>query len=129
MDLGSCCNKKAERTGTDNTIREIHVGFANEEIKQSFEALKSGKFEDKQMFEFIQRAIDDLSRNPLIGINIPKNLIPKEYIIKFEVDNLRKYDLPNGWRLLYTIKGDELMIVSILIEWLDHKSYERRFKY
>jgi len=39
------------------TTREIHVGFATEEIKKAFEELKTGKFEDKQLYEFLQRAI------------------------------------------------------------------------
>ena len=110
-------------------MREKFVAFASEEIKHAFEELGKGKFEDLQLLGFLRRAIDDLKKNPLIGINIPKNLIPREYIVKFDVDNLRKYDLPNGWRLLYTIKGDDIMIISVLIEWLDHKNYERRFGY
>ena len=110
-------------------MRSIHVAFASEEIRNAFGELKGGKFEDKQLYGFIQRAIDDLKRNPFVGKNVPKNLIPSEYIRKFSVDNLRKYDLPNGWRLIYTIKGNELMIVSVILEWMDHKNYERRFKY
>lgn len=111
------------------TTREIHVGFATEEIKKAFEELKNGKFEDKQLYEFLQRAVDDLKKNPFVGKNIPKNLIPKEYIKKFGIDNLRKYDLPNAWRLIYSLKGDEIMIFSVILEWMDHKNYERRFKY
>ena len=110
-------------------MREIQVAFATTEIKKAFEELKSGKFEDKQLYEFLLRAIDDLKRNPFVGKNVPKNLIPKEYVKKFGVDNLRKYDLPNAWRLMYTLKGDELTIISVILEWLDHKNYERRFKY
>ena len=110
-------------------MRETRVGFASGEIKKAFEELKDGKFEDKQLYEFLQRAIDDLKKNPFVGKNIPKNLIPKEYIRNFDVDNLRKYDLPNGWRLVYTLKGNEVMIVSVILEWMDHKNYERRFKY
>ena len=109
--------------------REIDVGFGSEEIRKAFEELKEGKFEDKQLYEFLQRAIDDLKKNPFIGINIPKNLMPKEYIKKYGIDNLRKYDLPSGWRLIYTIKGNDIMIVSVVLEWMDHKNYERRFSY
>jgi len=58
-------------------MREIHVAFATEEIKKSFEELKSGKFEDNQLYEFIQRAIDDLKKNPFVGKNVAKNIIPK----------------------------------------------------
>ena len=48
---------------------------------------------------------------------------------KYEINNLWKYNLPNGWRLIYTVKASSVEIVSIILEWSDHKSYERRFGY
>ena len=48
---------------------------------------------------------------------------------KYKVTNLWKYDLPNAWRLIYTVDTDEVMIVAIILEWFDHKDYEKRFKY
>jgi len=65
----------------------------------------------------------------LCGIKIPSSLWPKEYVKKYGIDNLRKYDLPDGWRLLYTLRGNEIEIISILIEWPSHTAYERKFKY
>jgi len=127
--MGSRRNQETDGKRTFDKMREIKVGFASEEIKKAFDELKSGKFEDKQLYEFLERAIDDLKKNPFVGKNVPKNLIPKEYIRNFGIDNLRKYDLPNAWRLMYTLKGNELTIVSVILEWLDHKNYERRFKY
>jgi len=56
-------------------------------------------------------------------------LIPLRYIKKYEVKNLWKYNLSKGWRLLYSIESEELIIVSIILEWLNHKEYEKRFKY
>lgn len=105
------------------------VAFAEPSIKKAFEELEKGKHEEQQLAKFLRRAIDDLKANPFCGIRVPSKLWPREYIKKYEIDNLRKYDLPKGWRLLYTIRGNELEIISILIEWLDHKNYERRFKY
>ncbi|MBD3318506.1 hypothetical protein GF342_01205 [Candidatus Woesearchaeota archaeon] len=91
--------------------------------------LKTGKHEQKQLLEFIDRALDDLKRDPACGIKIPKKLIPKDYIKQYEVTNLWKYDLPNAWRLIYSIQEDKINIISIVIEWFDHKDYEKRFKY
>lgn len=59
---------------------------------------------------------------------MPKKLIPKDYK-KYGIDNLWKYDLPNGWRLMYSVANDEVKIISIVLEWLDHKNYEKRFGY
>ena len=109
--------------------KEIFVAFINQNLKEDFNALKDGKFEDKRLYEFIQRAIDDLKKNPNSGLKIPKDLWPKFYIQHYDITNLWKYDLPNGWRLVYTIETDEIKIVNIILEWFDHKGYERRFKY
>ena len=35
-------------------MREIKVAFATEQIKKAFEELKMGKFEDKQLHEFLK---------------------------------------------------------------------------
>ena len=110
-------------------MKNKHVGFINKNLKNEFQTLKKGKFEDKQLYDFIDRAINDLKKNPACGIKIPKKIWPKGYIKKYAITNLWKYDLPNGWRLIYTIETDEITIVAIILEWFDHKKYEKRFKY
>ncbi len=112
-----------------NGNRAKHVAFTDEKLLKAFEELKHGKFEEKELASYIQRAIDDLKENPLIGIIVPKKLWPRDYIAKFQVNNLRKYDLPNGWRLIYTLKGNEVEIVSVILEWFKHKEYEKKFHY
>ena len=104
--------------------------FGNERLKSSFEELKISKTEDKRLYIWLIRAFEDLENNAFCGIQIPKRLIPKEYEIKFgNLDNLWKYDLPNAWRLIYTIKKGDVLILSIVLEWMNHKDYEKRFKY
>jgi len=109
--------------------KETHVAFISKNIKEEFELLKEGRYEDKKLFEFIKRAIDDLKQNPFCGTRIQKMLWPKEYIQKYNITNLWKYDLPNGWRLIYTTESDEIKIINIILEWFNHKDYERRFNY
>jgi len=110
-------------------MKQIFVGFISKKLEQQFELLKEGKFEDKQLYELIDRSIKDLKKNPQIGTKIQKKLWPKKYIKKYEITNLWKYDLPNAWRLIYTIETDEIRIVNIILEWFDHKEYNRKFKY
>jgi Txe/YoeB family toxin of Txe-Axe toxin-antitoxin module len=109
--------------------KETHVGFITTKLKTEFESLKTGRTEDESLYKFINRAIDDLKKQPTCGIKIPKKLWPKGYIQKYQITNLWKYDLPNGWRLIYTIETNEIMIVAIILEWFDHKKYEKRFEY
>ena len=110
-------------------IKPIYVTFGEKKIEEEFELLKDGKFQDKQLYEFIDRAIKDLKHNPACGIKIPKKLWPKIYTERYSLTNLWKYNLPNAWRLIYTIESDEITIVSIILEWFNHKDYEKRFKY
>jgi len=80
--------------------REISIAFISKKLKEEFESLKNSKFEDKQLYKFIDRAIDDIKSNPTCSTKIPKRLWPKTYIQKYGITNLWKYDLPNAWRLL-----------------------------
>ncbi|NYZ77169.1 hypothetical protein H0O02_02535 [Candidatus Micrarchaeota archaeon] len=111
------------------TSKDILVGFADEKLKIAFEELKRGKGAEPHLYEFLDRAFDDLKKDPFCGIKIPKKFWPKDYIVKYEIDNLWKYDLPDGWRLIYTIRANQVTILSVVLEWFDHKEYERRFGY
>lgn len=107
---------------------EAKIVFVDARAKSEYERLKTSTTEDKMLLEQLNRAFDDLEKNAFCGVQIAKKLIPKEYR-KYDIDNLWKYDLPKGWRLLYSVKGGEAIIISIIIEWLPHKKYERRFGY
>lgn len=122
-------NKKINKRGTNIKMKSIYVGFIDKKLKKEFEDLKSKKFQDQELYKFIDGAMDDMKKNPSCGIKIPKKLWPRVYIQKYKITNLWKYDLPNGWRLIYTIDTDEIKILSIILEWLNHKEYERKFKY
>jgi len=37
--------------------------------------------------------------------------------------------MPKGWRLVYSVAKGDILIISIMIEWMSHKDYEKRFKY
>jgi Txe/YoeB family toxin of Txe-Axe toxin-antitoxin module len=126
--MESSIDKKTSRK-KPNMERIKEIAFIEESLKKSFIELKEGKFEERKLFEFISRAIEDLRKNPFCGTRIQNKLIPKEYIQKYEIDNLWKYDLPNAWRLLYTVAGNNIKIISIILSWMTHKDYEKLFGY
>ena len=109
--------------------KPTYVAFADSKLENVFEKLQKSKFEDKQLYTFIERAIDDLKKNPACGTKIPRKLWPKDYIKEYQITNLWKYDLPNAWRLIYTILEDKVMILNVILEWFSHKDYERKFRY
>ena len=82
------------------------------------------------MKKHIFNAITELKKNAFTGIRIPKRLFPKDYVLKYCITNLWKYDLPDGWRLVYSITTpNKVEIVSVILEWFNHKDYEQRFGY
>ncbi len=105
------------------------IKFVDRNIKESFEGLKKGKNEEKELYEWLNNAFKDIETNAFCGIQIPKKLIPKEYLKNYKINNLWKYNLLKSWRLLYSIENTEIIVISIILEWLKHKDYERRFNY
>ena len=107
-------------------IKPSRVIFISDELENNYNSLSEDDFVKKS----IVRAVRDLRQNAFAGIHVPKRLIPKEYIHKYGINNLWKYDLSKGWRLLYTVTSEnEVELISAILEWFDHKDYERKFKY
>jgi Txe/YoeB family toxin of Txe-Axe toxin-antitoxin module len=106
--------------------KKITVVFADEDIQKAYFRMKT---DNPSLYKFLERATDDLKQNPFCGIQIPKRQIPKTYVSKYEINNLWKYNLPNAWRLVYSVAGSEVEIIAILLEWFPHKEYEKRFNY
>ncbi|RJQ15873.1 hypothetical protein C4573_07010 [Candidatus Woesearchaeota archaeon] len=102
------------------------IVFGDEKLKGDFERLKT---ENVSLYKSITRIFQQLEKNAFSGIQIPKKLIPVSYKKNFSADNLWKCNLPSGWRLFYTIKRDEIIVLSIILDWMKHKNYERKFKY
>lgn len=104
------------------------IRFADDNVKAAFYKLETGDEQERELFRLINQALNNIEENAFCGIQVPKRLMPQEYAAK-GIKNLWKYDLPRGWRLVYSIVNEELVVVSIVLEWFDHKEYERRFKY
>lgn len=104
--------------------------FADEKVKNAFNKLKtSSKSCDRELLTLLENAFDALSENAFCGVQVPKGLIPKTYRKRNgALKNLWKYNLNRSLRLLYTVASDGDTIV-VIIEWLDHTSYDRRFGY
>lgn len=105
------------------------IRFADDKLQDSLYKLENGDDSERELFKFIDQAMDNLEENAFCGIQVPKKLIPKEYSSKYGIKNIWKYDLPKGWRLLYTVVDGEVVVISMILEWLSHKDYEKRFKY
>jgi len=69
--------------------------------------------------------------NPHYGNPISKKLIPKEYKEKYGVTNLFRVELPNRWRMLYSLTDSEtkIEIIAFVLDIVNHPTYDRKFGY
>lgn len=115
--------------------RVIITGLAKEEFEDlnrivGEEIAKGITHSDHQiLLNSIKQKIELLKNNPEYGIHIPKDRIPKEYIKNYDVNNLWKVNLAGAWRMIYTIRGSEVEIISLILDIMNHKDYEKKFRY
>lgn len=116
-------------------VKVMITGNAKEEFKE-LNAIVGKELADgvtssdhQTLLNSIKQKIDLLKANPEYGIHIPKNKIPKEYIKEYDVNNLWKSNLSGAWRMIYTIRGSEIDIISLILDIMNHKDYEKKFKY
>ena len=76
------------------------IKFADEKVLKSLEKLKTSKTEDKKLLAWIERTFEDLEENAFCGTQIPKKLFPKDYVTKYQIDNLWKYNQPNVFKAI-----------------------------
>ncbi len=77
----------------------------------------------------IIRVRDLLKQNPFAGDQVKKKQIPPKYIQKFDVDNVWRIELADRWRLVYTITGNQIEIITFVMDIFDHKEYDKVFGY
>lgn len=77
----------------------------------------------------INRVRDLLKQNPFAGDQVQKRQIPSNYIQKFDVDNVWRIELADRWRLVYTITGNQIEIITFVMDIFNHKDYDKVFGY
>ena len=82
---------------------------------------------DITLLNAINRIFDVITNNPFYGENAKKDLIPKEYRQKYDADNLFIVDLPDYWRMIYTLESDEIEIIAFVLDLIDHNEYNKKF--
>ena len=54
--------------------------FADEKLKEAFHKLENGDSFEKELFKWINQAMDNIEEDAFCGDQVPKKLIPKIYI-------------------------------------------------
>ena len=109
------------------------VIYQSQEFSIEYENLKrrkaEGQGEAEYLFKIIGRGIEKLKQNHEAGQKIPKQLWPKYYVEKYGVNNLWRLQLDDFWRMIYTLTREEVKLVAVILEVMDHKDYDKRFGY
>ena len=109
---------------------EVHfIPEFSEEFRSLQTRAEKGNGEARYLLKLVEKAIAKLVLNPRRGIKVPHKLWPREYVAKYGVNNLWKLNLDSYWRMIYTLAGNEAKLVSLIIEVMDHKAYDRKFGY
>ena len=119
-------------------MKEVWVQFS-EEANNDYTELQKQVIQEQQddkenstnmqLLKAIEREKNNLKIDPQHGTHIPRKYIPKEAIERYGTDRLWKIDLVGYWRLIYTLIGDEVKIITSILEFMDHKKYDKVFGY
>jgi len=114
-------------------LKEVKVILskeAEEIYKYLNEQAENSKIE-RSILNAINQKIQFIKSNPHYGNPISKKLIPKKYFIKYELTNLFRVELPNYWRMLYTLEEGEtkIEIIAFVLKICNHKEYDELFGY
>jgi len=102
------------------------VKFIDDELEKAFNSLS----DEDPIKKAIIKAIQNIKEDYQAGEYIPKNKVPESYLRNYGINNVRVYDLPFAWRLMYTVTGSsEIGIISVILDWMKHKDYDRLFKF
>ena len=114
-------------------MKQVRV-ILSQEAKEVYKYLNEEASDAKTgrtILNSVNQKIDFIKANPHYGNPVAKNLIPKGYIEKYEITNLFRVELPNFWRMLYTLTEGEtkIEIISFVLDIIDHKDYNKKFGY
>ncbi len=98
-------------------------------LDRLFAESNQGNGESRQLLKIIEKGVEKLKYDYRYGEHIRNERIPEEYLKKHSVENLWKLNLGSFWRMIYTVKGNEIEVISVVFEVLGHKDYDRKFGY
>ena len=84
---------------------------------------------DQTILNAVNRKIKLIKLNFHYGVPITKRLFPREYILRYGITNLFRVELPNFWRMLYTLTDGDNKIIAFILDIIDHNTYNKKFGY
>ncbi len=111
-------------------VRVILSPEAEEVYRHLNEKAPESKLE-RSILNAVNKKVELIKANVHYGDPISKGKIPKEYRQKYGVNNLFRVELPQFWRLLYTLTNgeSEVEIIAFVLEISGHGQYDKLFGY
>ena len=85
--------------------------------------------EDHRFKKWLDNMFDLLLADRECGNKIQKDRIPDYYTRKYGVNNLYRYEHPENYRSCYTLVKREGEICGLILDFMTHREYEKRFGY
>ena len=110
---------------------EIVLSSNAQKVFESLNREASYSKVSRTILNAILNKVELIKQNKVYGNPINKRLIPKFYKDKYGINNLFRIELPNFWRMLYTLrtKENEIEIVAFVLDIFNHKKYNKKFGY
>lgn len=103
----------------------------SEKIYKYLNVKASTSKQERMILNALNKKFELIKLNTHYGNSISKKLIPKEYKEKYGITNLFRIELPQFWRMLYTLTNNEsqIEIIAFVLDIVDHKSYNKLLGY
>lgn len=82
-----------------------------------------------QLLTSINHTITRIKQDYLYGDLVPRKQLPKSLITKYGTNKILRVELTGYWRLLYTLVGNEIEIIALVLDFMNHKEYDKLFEY
>jgi hypothetical protein len=109
--------------------KEVRVILKGQAKESYLELKKRNDKEAQTLLSSIERVKNILKENPMYGNPVQKKQLPPRLIVEYDIRNLYRVELPDYWRLLYTIEGNNVEIFLFVLSIVDHKDYNKLFGY
>ena len=98
--------------------------------------VRCGNLANLPELKLLDKSIAQLKRDYKSGQILPKKAYPaayryysKKFAGKTTMDKLWVLKISRDWRIVYTVVGNEVDIVSFILDSMNHTDYNRRFHF
>ena len=100
--------------------------FGDKKLECVFNSLSDKDPTKKGLIKAIREIKNDFKVGRLITRDTHNKSKIKNLLNKHGTGNIRVYNLPTAWRMLYTItRSEDIEILAVILDWMSHKDYEK----